>query len=307
MDNNYKAEARKQYLSYFKIWFIAAAVLLAIALVGIVRLVTEMRRPRTNMEAPTERVYDYADVLTDEEEQSLREYIARAETIAKSDIVVVTINKPVEGPQIADMGYRYDDWELNMRDLADDFYDENLFGYDRAYEGNGVLLLDNWYEGQAGTWISTSGQVYEEMGDWEIEYLLDDVYYYIERDVLKAYKAYVDYIVEIMGGRYEQIYNMGPGIMGSLVVSAIAALIFVAVKLNYKEGQVTVTTSTYMNGSERVNVRRDTFLRKHTTHRRIPRNTSGGGHGGGGGGSHSRGGSHRSSGGRSHGGGGRRR
>lgn len=306
MENNYKAEARKQYFSYFKIWFIGAAVLLVIALVGIVRLVTDLKRPRTNMEAPTERVYDYADVLTEEEEQELREYIAWAEPIAKSDIVLVTINKPVEGPEIADMGYRYNDWELNMRDLADDFYDENLFGYDRAYEGDGVLLLDNWYEGQAGSWLSTSGQVFEEMGDYEIDYLLDDVYYYIETDVLKAYKAYVDYIVNLMGGRYEKVFNMGPGILGSLVISAITALIFIATKMNYKEGQVTVTVSTYMDGNERVRDRRDTFLRKHTTHRRIPRNTSSGGHSSSGR-SHSRGGSHRSSGGRSHGGGGRRR
>ena len=75
--------------------------------------ITDMKRTRTNMEAPTERVFDSTDVLTTEQEQELREYTALGEQIAKCDIVLETINRPVEGPEIANMGYRYDDWELN--------------------------------------------------------------------------------------------------------------------------------------------------------------------------------------------------
>ena len=304
MGNNFKAEARKQYFSYFKIWFIVAAVLMVIAIFGVVKFYASVNSERTNTEAPTERVYDYADVLTDEEEKDLRSYIAVAEERAKCDIVLVTINKPVEGPEIADMGYRYNDWELNMRDLADDFLDENHYGYNKGFEGDGVLLLDNWYEGQAGSWLSTSGEVFEQMGDYEIDELLDRVYRYIENDELKAYKAYVDYIESLMTSRYEAVALMGTGVVGSLFISAIVAIIFVCAKLNYKEGTVTVTKDTYVEGNERVRERRDQFLRKHTTHRRIPRNTSSGG---GRSSSHSRGGSHRSSSGARHGGGGRRR
>ena len=304
MGNDFKAEARKQYFSYFKFWFGAAIILLVVAACCVVYFITDMKRTRTNMEAPTERVFDSADVLTTEQEQELREYIALGEQIAKCDIVLVTINRPVEGPEIVNMGYRYDDWELNMRDLADDFYDENHFGFNKGFEGDGVLLLDNWYEGQAGSLLSTSGKVFDNMGDYEINALLDDVYDYIEYDIVEAYKAYVDYIVNLMSGGQEKLAMAGTSFIGSLVISAIAALIFVASKLHYKAGDVTVTSSTYIDGNERVKERRDTFIRKDTSRRRRPQNTGGSS---GSGSSHSRGGSHRSSSGARHGGGGRRR
>ena len=83
MGNDFKAEARKQYFSYFKIWFIVAAVLMVIAIFGVVKFYASVNSERTNTEAPTERVYDYADVLTDEEEKDLRSYIAVAEERAK--------------------------------------------------------------------------------------------------------------------------------------------------------------------------------------------------------------------------------
>lgn len=302
MGNDFKAEAKRQYFSYFKIWFLAAAILLAVAIFSVVQFFRDMNRTRTNMEAPVERVYDAADVLTVDEEQELREYIAWAEEYVKCDIILVTIDRPVEGPEIVNMDYRYDNWSLNMRDLADDFYDENHFGYNKSFEGDGVLLLDNWYEGQEGSWLSTSGEVFQRMGDYEIDELLDDVYYYIDVDVVEAYKAYVDYIVYIMGWQQEEFGSAGVALLVSFFVSAITAIIFMCAKMNYKAGDVTVTASTYMEGNERVLERRDVFLHKHTTHRRIPRNN-----GGGGGGSHGRGGSHRSSGGARHGGGGRRR
>lgn len=42
------------------------------------------------------RVYDYADMLTEEEEQSLREYIAECEGEDSGRIVIVTISESVE-------------------------------------------------------------------------------------------------------------------------------------------------------------------------------------------------------------------
>ena len=51
---------------------------------------------RGNSQDPTERVFDYADMLTDEEEQNLREYIAECEEKIQADIVIVTISESVE-------------------------------------------------------------------------------------------------------------------------------------------------------------------------------------------------------------------
>lgn len=303
MEYDVKKEARKQYLNYFKVWFILAGVLLAIAIVLGVKNSAQETVERTNNQAPAQRVYDEADVLTSQQEADLETYIAEAERRCHCDIVLVTISKPVEGPEIQDMGYRYDNWDYNMRDLADDFYDNNKFGYNKDFEGDGVLLLDNWYEGQAGSWLSTSGKVYEEMGTIEIDELLDDVYYYVEDNPYKAYKAYVDYIVDLM-----QPVNNGVILLMvapvCLLIALIVALIFVVSKLRNKEGKVTVVPSTYTDGNAVYNVRDDRFIRKHVSTRRIQTSSSSGG---GGGGSHSRGGSHRSSSGARHGGGGRRR
>ena len=79
MGNDFKAEARKQYFKYFRIWFGAVAFLLVISLfVGGARLLERNDDgERKNDKAPVERVYDYADVLTDEEEQNLRILIAK--------------------------------------------------------------------------------------------------------------------------------------------------------------------------------------------------------------------------------------
>lgn len=303
MEYDVKKEARAAYLGYFKIWFIIAGVLLALAIVLGIKNSAAESVERTNLLAPAQRVYDDADVLTDQQEADLEAYIAQAEARCHCDIVLVTMNKPVEGPEIEGMGYRYDNWDYNMRDLADDFYDNNKYGYNKDFEGDGALLLDNWYEGQAGTWLSTSGRVFEEMGTIEIEELLDDVYYYVEDNPYKAYKEYVDYIVNLMSPVSNGVilFMVAPV---CLLISLIVALIFVVSKLSNKEGKVTVVPSTYTDGNAVYNVREDRFIRKHVSTRRIQTSSSSGG---GGGGSHSRGGSHRSSSGASHGGGGRRR
>ncbi len=302
MEYDVKKEARSQYFGYFKFWFIIAGILLVVAIFFAIKNGGQESVPRTNHSAPAQRVYDYADVLTSQEEADLEAYIAEAEALCGCDLVVVTTNTPVEGPEIEGMGYRYDSWDLNMRDIADDFWDSNKYGYNKDFEGDGALLLDNWYEGQAGSWLSTSGRVFEEMGTIEIDELLDDVYYYVESNPYKAYVEFVDYIVNLMSPVQNSVVFLMVAPIG-LLVSLVVALIFIAVKMQNKEGKVTVVPNTYTDGNADFNVREDHFVRKHVTTRRIPQNTGGGG----GGGSHSRGGSHRSSSGASHGGGGRRR
>ena len=63
MDKDYKKEARRQYLRYFRIW-IVIIMILAAACAGLAAVKAGGRSvERTNMDAPAERVYDYADVL----------------------------------------------------------------------------------------------------------------------------------------------------------------------------------------------------------------------------------------------------
>ena len=286
---DFKKEARRQYFKYFRWWFVAAGVLLVIFLVntGIKMIVGNVGR--TNTSAPAERVYDYANVLTDEEEQKLREYIAQKEHEIRADIVIVTIYEPMEKDGIS--------WETAMMNYADDFYDNHNYGYDKA-RGNGVLLLDNWYDGQAGSWLATCGNVYEEFGDYEINEVLDAVYYNIDYGTYNAYREAIYTTTLMMGGDMEGIG------LASIFVPIVVALIYACVNLRQKKAKDTTTAATYVAcGKPVMNVQRDDFIRKNVVRTKIQTSSSsGGGHSSGG-----RGGSHRSSSGTRHGGGGRRR
>lgn len=299
MENNYKKEAQKQYLHFFRIWFVIVGILFVITMMVAAKRLLNTSEGR-NTQAPAERVYDYADVLTDAEEQQLRELIAEKEAEIRCDLVLVTICQPVEGSE-AKMayGYRYTDWALNMQDIADDFYDDHFYGYNSPY-GDGALILDNYYDGQKGTHLSTSGRVFEWFGDKEIDRALTYVDQYIDSDPCKAYSACINYIADEMileSGAAGSMFRML-----ALVIPTIVAGIFVATHLRSKAGKNTTTATTYIVGGKPVmNLQRDDFVRKHVSQRRIQTSSSTRSSSGG------RGGAHVSSGGHSHGGGSHRR
>lgn len=300
MDKEIKKEALRQYLKYFRIWFIAVGVVVVITIFMIFRA----NLPSANRQAPEERVYDYAGVLTDSEEEALRRKIAEYEKKGQIDIIIVTLNEP--------MGIEDAEWEWNMMNYADDFYDNGKFGWNKAH-GDGALLLDNWYEdangSQKGSWLSTSGKMEETIGRGEEKRVLDDMYEYIDRDPYRAYLAAVERLADF--GKYGP-YGEGDGdivsaFLGAFVVSSLVALVYLIVYLTPSKGKDTTTAGTYVEGGVPVvRNRSDEFLRKNVVSRRIESNSGGGGGGSShrGGGSH---GSHTSSGGHSHGGGGRRR
>ena len=310
-DYDVKKEARKHYLSYFKSWFLLLAILAVICGVMFGGRLLKGKVARTNDEAPDERVYDHADVLSDSEEEKLRKLIKKAEAEIQADIVLVTIDQSVEGSEARKKyGYRSDDWEQNMQDLADDFYDKELFGYDED-EYSGVLLLMNWYSDSAGSQrgahLSTSGSVYEKFGDREIDQVIDEVV-----DVIlsggspyKAYKAYINKVVKLMDNRLH-LAPMWIFVVAALIIPAIVAIIFVTSKAISSEGKITTSVNTYVSENSRNNTTDDSFIRKSVSSTRISTSSSSGGgvtRSGGGGGY---GGGHVSSSGRSHGGGSRR-
>ena len=309
MEKDIKREALRQYFKYFKIWFIIAGILAVITIGAAVVHALTPKPVRGNSQEPTERVYDYADMLTDEEEQSLREYIAECEEKIQADIVIVTISESVEydlqDPDLPEAFHAKEvgntDWSTAMRDLADNFYDYNNYGYNKVH-GNGVLLLDNSYEGQKGSWLSTCGNVYDYFGDYEIDQALYAVDDYIDESPYRAYKNCISYVTRTMEESQESMpMTFAPWILVGLVV----ALIYAVVNLHQNKAKDTTATNQYVEGKKpKINDTRDQYLRKNVVTRRIETSSSSGGssHRSGG-----HGGSHRSSSGVSHGGGGHRR
>lgn len=298
MEKEFKKEAGKQYLHYFRFWFIGIVILAVLCIV--MGLINRVRNnvPRTNDAAPAERVYDYADVLTDEEEDKLREYIAKMEKKMHIDIVLVTINQSVEGAEaMKQYGLRSEDWEQNMQDLADDFWDENQFGYNKGFEGDGVLLLHNWYPGQNGEHLSTSGSVERAFSNYNIDQVLYAVDEYYDSDPYKAYKAYVKEVCYWMDNSLALPFSWGMVVILPIVVT----LIYAIRGSSQKKAENTVAVNAYVAGGNPVlKGKTDAFLRKNVSSRRIERSNTGSG----GGSSHSGGGGHHhSSSGASHGGG----
>ena len=148
----------------------------------------ELASERQNTASPEERVYDYADVLTDEAEELLREYIAVYEEQKAMDIVIVIMNEDMES--LMDM-----EWDEAMEEFAENFYDDNKFGYDEPY-GDGVLLLDNWYDGQAGSWITTAGRLADEYSQDDLQLVFDVMFSQIEEDPFAAYSTFVYMMAE---------------------------------------------------------------------------------------------------------------
>lgn len=242
---------------------------------------------RTNTSCKTdERVFDYGDKLTDQQEDALRRLIAKREAQIGCDIVLVTLNEPVGDSMNALMNY------------ADDFYDENQFGYDEAW-GDGVLLVDNWYsfgDYNGDTWLSTSGRVEHKYSNAMINSLLDYVCDVVNANPYDAYTRYVNRVYEDMSGNSFAFLRLSGYLI--LGIAAVVTLLYLIINLSAEKGRKTTTAQTYIvSGNSYLHDKQDVLLTKNVT-RRIIQTSSSGGSGGGGG-------HHISSGGHSHGGGGR--
>lgn len=302
MDRALKKEERKQYFHYFRIWFAVAGILLVITVVaGAVRVMAG-NRTRQNQDAPAERVYDYADILTEEEEERLRRYIAEKEAKYGMDFVIVTFARAVEGTAAKEQyNYRSTDWEQNMTDIADDFWDGNRYGFNKGFEGDGSILIDNRYPGQRGEWLSTSGRVEEKLGYYDVEEVLEAVDRYYDSNPYRAYRSYIDKVCDLM----DTGFHLNSGYyLGAFLISAVTAAVYGMTNLFRDRGEKTVTANTYVCGGKPQIRKKDELLRKSLVKRKIETSSGGGrssgGHSSGGGGHHV------SSSGASHGGGGHR-
>lgn len=292
----------KKYISYFKFWFLAILLLAVLLVVLLAVRGRESAAERTNQECDTqERVFDYADVLTVDQEEALRAVIAEQEKRTACDIVLVTLNESLADYAAAyeeELGYLTPDRYTMV--YADNFYDEHKFGYDRPY-GDGVLLLDNWYreaDGGVYSWLSTCGRAEDRFSSSMIDSLLMEALANADQDPYGAYVKYVNLFAEMMteSGGIPDIPVFAP-----LVLAVLGTVLFVESALRNHRGSKTVNLTTYVEGGKpELKRQEDIFLRKTVTKRHIERNTGSGGGGGGGG-------HHTSSRGVSHGGGGHRR
>ena len=291
----------KRYLQYFKVLFIIIGVVAVFAVIAAVISSSKATTvaARANTECDTEeRVFDYGDKLTDEQEADLRLLIAQKEQETGCDIVLVTLNESLKeyAESYKDSIGEVEPYQYTMV-YADNFYDEHKFGYNKP-GGNGVVILDNWFreeDGSVYSWMSTSGSAKEKYTTDMIEELFDISLESVVSDPYGAYVLVINNFADTMTGKSSLYGLLNPGV--AFILALICAVIFILVNLSGNKGKKTTDAATYVAGGKpNMNRSEDRFLHKVVTTRKIPKNTGGSGSGG-----------HISAGGASHGGGGHSR
>lgn len=110
--------------------------------------------------ADNQRVYDQADLFSQSQKEELQNKIMELRETLQLDLVIVTMNNSAG---------------KTSRDYADDFYDENGFGFGEEYDG--LLLLINMQDREVH--ISTSGKAIEYFTEARIEAVLDEIYHHL--------------------------------------------------------------------------------------------------------------------------------
>lgn len=292
---------------FYKIW------ILSLLTIFISLIFIKIHNPITAYaDSPHQKVYDNAQLFTEEEKEELEKISEEKGEEGKVDIIIITENE---------IG------EKTRQKYLEDFYDLNSFGYDKE-QGDTVLILLNMDPNDRGVEIQGYKKAEHYLHNDRIEHILDDIVpslsdgdYYMAMEVFADQVAY--YMNEEKGvnpnpvfeEEYPDDYHGEASYDGPsnyygqksifshpifrLVLSMAVGGIVVGVLTYRSSGRVTTNNKTYLDGNNsKIIARQDYFLHKNTTRIKKPSNpppSSGRSSGGGG----------VSSGGHSHSGGGR--
>ena len=284
-----------------KIAAVVLAMVLALAFAGMTAMAESI---------PEElRVYDQADLFTDEEEMELASKLLEVQKRMDMGLAIVTT----------------EDNSSSARDYADEFYEFYEIGIGSDYSG--ALFLIDMENGEF--WISTEGKMIRYLTDDRIDAILDDAFEYAyDGAFYQAADAFLDgvetyYQAGIESGQYN--YDTETGKVSryksirwyealiALMISGVVAggaVLAVMREYNMKDNTSKISANfklSYRKDSKFAldNILADVLLGSYMT-RTVIRNQSSSHSSGGGRSSAGRSSTHRSSSGRVHGGGGRK-
>ena len=239
----------------------------------------------------SEKIYDFASILTEEEEKSLYDQISEYIEYTNMDMVVLTIDEELS------------DW--GIENYAADFYDYNDFGIDfDKYSGVIIVRNINSYNLFYGIYTFGNAQLYY---NHVIDYILDDIYDDLHSEkYLDGFSRFIslsrqyydkganeDYYIDD-NGYMKKVYKT-PWFLAfsaSSIITLITMLILVKKNKMIKKETL---ASVYINkNSIKYNNQVDKFLHTHTSSYVISHSSggSGGSHSGSSGGGHGGGGRH---------------
>ena len=234
-----------------------------------------LNTPSVNEE---EKIYDFADLYTDEEEKNLYSAVYDYTQRRNLDLVIVTINDNFESTQ----------------EYADDFYDYNNFGYGSDRDGLLFLVdMENRY-----VYISATGGAMTLYPDNECDMITEQVYTYFSDQnyydgtyqMIKTLDTY--YEISYNDSNIDEYkYNTADVNYLYVFIFAIVCTIIGIVILIKRNDLVKVATTSeeyYDKGSKGVHRIKDVVIGHHVTKHAIEHDTGSSSHGGGfsGGGGH---------------------
>lgn len=236
-----------------------------------------------------EKIYDFAELLTEEEEKQLYDKVKEFLANTNLDLAIVTINSNVKD---------------STQEYADDFYDYNDFSIDGLAF---VIDMQNRI-----FYISTAGKAMLYYDDYRIEYILSALdqemynheYFNACNTLISQLTEYYDSGFSDNADKYvivgTQIYRKTPYLLLSIIAVVSATIGTLILALRNKKVKLAINSNDYFD-NKAFEITKDTkeLISSNTSRVYIPPTDSGGG-GSSGGGFHS------GSSGASHGGGGHR-
>lgn len=228
----------------------------------------------------TKKIYDYANLITKDEEEALYNKVQEFINKYDMDMAIVTINS---NPKSSSMAY------------ADDFYDYNNFG--KGTNKTGLLFLIDMQN--RNMWISTTGDAINIYTDSRINTILDYTYDKISNeDYNGCAEQFIDkasYFANkgLTGG--SKVVTVPKMICNSLIFAGLVTIVFICIGLaTHRKPKKKKEASNYITQPLKLSNKLDTFLDKHVSKVKIETSSSSGGSS-----------THSGSSGTSHGGGGR--
>lgn len=236
----------------------------------------------------SEKVYDFADLFSPNQEEGLYSSVAEFVNTYNMDLAIVTINDNNKGSQAV---------------YADDFYDYNEFGIGSSRDG--LLFLIDMENRQI--YMSTTGYAISMYNDYRIEMALDRVYTYMSDEAY--YDGVLAFIREISNyadeglPTYSSDYSKsettaGEQLLKSFIGAFIITVIVMVILIRKNRLVKKATTAEEYLDKKSIDIKNmgEVFLGSHTVKHRIDHGSSSSGGGGSS--------THSSSSGSSHGGGG---
>ncbi|MCI8600181.1 MAG: hypothetical protein HFE45_01120 [Oscillospiraceae bacterium] len=217
----------------------------------------------------SQKIYDFADLLTDSEEQKLKAEAREFSSLYGLDLALVTT---------------YDAEGKSSMAYADDFYDYNGFGLDDSKSGL-LLLVD--MENRV-VWLSTTGSAIELFTDARIKEITDGAASYLANGdyfggCSSAFAAISDTVrtdremATVSGRAMRSARRLPFYLMGAAAVSGIAVAVMARQSKTARKAR---NAAGYLDQSSiRLLVRDDQFIRSSVARTKIE-TSSGGGRGG---------------------------